>query len=259
MDFQDQGGVITDSLGIILQVSFVGRSNLDQFRARRLENFGDAEAPSNLNQFSAADDDLVPIGGDEGSKGKDESRSTIVKGIRGLSFEKNVKSSFELTSALSPLSVQEVEFEIGITGRHFTERFCSPLSHRGPPKVSVNDNSSRIDHRLEPRRPKILKCRSRSLFDGLPVGGFSLGEAFPPVREAAFDKTCDQGAGKTALRGEVRGEFLHGGQLAEVRHGTKKVQAYWSRHSLQSSWSSPVTRNSRWGCEISVAPHWAQW
>jgi hypothetical protein len=205
VNLEDQSSAVTDGVGIILEVGFVGGSDLNQFRPGSLENLRDTESTPNFYQFPSANYHLVLFRGDQGPKGEHKSCGAIIDRGSSLGLQENGKCGFEVARPLSPFSVQEVEFEVGVSRGNLAQGFRCTLAERRSTEVGMDDNSCGVDYRLKPRRRKILKATLDLLFDGSSIGSFSFGESCAPLRETAFDKARDERARKIALPREALG------------------------------------------------------
>ena len=205
MHLEDQGRAVTDGIGIILEVGFVGGSDLNQFRPGSLENLRDTESTPNFYQFPSAHYHLVLFRGDQSAQREDEGRGAIIDRGSSLGLQENGKCGFEVARPLSPFSVQEVEFEVGVSRGNLAQGFRCTLAEGRSTEVGMDDHSCGVDNRLEPRRSKILKATLDFLLDGSFIGSFSFGESCAPLRETAFDKARDERARKIALPREALG------------------------------------------------------
>ena len=158
MHLEDERGTFGDCSGVILQMGLVGGTNLHEPGPGSFKDFGDAESAPDLDQFAATDDDLVLFRRDEAAEGENEGGGTVVDGSGGFGFEEDGECRFEVAGALAPFPIEEVEFEIGVTGSHLAQGVGCPLTEGGPSQVGVNEDPSGVDDRLQAGGGKGLKA-----------------------------------------------------------------------------------------------------
>ena len=119
VDFEDEGGFPGEGGLVVAEVGFVGGAGLDEAGSGGLEDFGDAEAAADLDEFAAGDDDLVVPGGAEGdevAEGDDEGGGAVVDGGGFFRAEDGGEGGFEVGGARAALAGGEVELEVGVAG-----------------------------------------------------------------------------------------------------------------------------------------------
>ena len=119
MHFEQARRVLTDGLGVVGQVGAVRRSDLVQARSRGRHEVGEAEAGADLDELSAADDDLTARGGaPQGRDRQQQARGTVVddEGVLG-GRARSQQCGLRPGSALAALARGQVHLDVDVAGR----------------------------------------------------------------------------------------------------------------------------------------------
>lgn len=149
MDAQDEGGVRGDGLGVVVEAGLVGGADFAQACAAGFEDFGDAEAAADLDQFSAGDDDFLAWAGGEVAKDEDERSSAVVDDGGGGGTGGDGDGLLEVSGAWAAFAGIEVQFEIGVTAGDRAEGGEGGSGEWGAAEVGMGENAGAVDDGLE--------------------------------------------------------------------------------------------------------------
>src|SRR4029077_5123419 len=127
--------------------------NFAQCSAGRLDDFANAKAAADLNEF-AARNNYLGFCFDEMLDDQDQRGCAIVYDRGGFRAAKNSEGVLDVIAAMTPLAGCQIVFEIRVTGAGFNQRANGLARERGASEICVNDNAGAVDHRLNSAGPE---------------------------------------------------------------------------------------------------------
>ena len=118
-----------------------------QFRPSRFDDFANAKAAADLDQFTARDYNFRFVPGKMPNNQHQRRRAIIDNSGRFCSAQQ-CERLLDVIAPPTALAGSEIIFEIRIRRTDLAERTNRLGSEWRPPKVRVNDNSGPVDNRL---------------------------------------------------------------------------------------------------------------
>ena len=147
MNFENESCVGPNCFRVIVERGLICRADLAQSRPGRLDNFADAKAAADLDQFAARDYNFRFVPGKMPNNQHQRRRAIIDNSGRFCSAQQ-CERLLDVIAPPTALAGSEIIFEIRIRRTDLAERTNRFGSEWRPPKVRVNDNSSPVNDRL---------------------------------------------------------------------------------------------------------------
>jgi hypothetical protein len=168
---QDDAGALAQRGGVVAQPGAVRGPDLDEARAGLRHHLGDAEAPADLDELPARDDDLAPRAG-QGRGGQQHGGGAVVDREPGLRSRDLAQQPLDVRVARAPLAGGEVELEVRVALGRRRHRGAGARRQRSAPEVGVDDHAGGVEHAAQ-RGPEPL-ARPRDEVDVGRVPGEDL-------------------------------------------------------------------------------------
>ena len=188
MHLEQQAGVGADGLGIIVKAGAIGGTDFAQGGIAGLEDFRDAKAAANLDQFATRNDDLL-FGGGKLAQDEHERGGAIIYDRGRLGDAKFGEALFDVRSAFAAAAGGEVDFEVCVAG-------IGRRSDGGAAKIGMDDHASAVDDRLQSGQSETVESLPNGLGDSLSIRHFP---GFTQGGEFGADGGNNQGAGQWAI------------------------------------------------------------
>ena len=141
--FDDRAGARREGASVIVGVRAIGGADLDEGGAARRHDVGDAEVPTDLDEFSAAHDRLASRG--EGLQGEHEGGGAVVHDERVLGAGEFGEQRGAVYMAAAARAERDVVLQCRCGARHLGHGLERGRGERRATQIGVQHHAGRVD------------------------------------------------------------------------------------------------------------------
>ena len=144
VDLEDHSRLRTDRPFVVGKSGPVRRPHFFQVRTAFFHHIGNAELPPDLDQFTAGDDRLLPLG--QAIQDQKDGGGVIVDDQPILRPGQGAEELTDMVIAKPPLPLLQVVLQVGVPPGDFVHPLQRFPAERRPAKVGMENDSGGVDH-----------------------------------------------------------------------------------------------------------------